>query len=147
IHYLPGPPDDVLVQAAGRGATVPRDRCRPALGDVARVPRLRLSARGRKDDVEVARSSQKLDVPSLAPLARQMIVHGVGLTTELALATTRGRVIDRGDCLVVRTPDDPSYYDGNLLVFPAPLHAGELPAWTARFADELPDIRHRSFRW
>jgi len=76
-----------------------------------------------------------------------LIVHSVGLTTELALATTRGRVTDRGDCLVVRTPDDPSYYDGNLLVFPAPLSAGELPAWLARFGEELADIRHRSFRW
>ena len=74
-----------------------------------------------------------------------MIVHGVGLTTELALATTRGRVIDRGDCLVVRTPDEPGYYDGNLLVLPAV--PADVAAWNARFVEEVPDAHHRAYRW
>jgi ribosomal protein S18 acetylase RimI-like enzyme len=76
-----------------------------------------------------------------------VLVHGVGLTTELALATTRGTVIDRGDCLVVRTPDDPSFYDGNLVVFGSHPRPGEIATWTARFAAELPDIPYRAFRW
>ena len=48
-----------------------------------------------------------------------MIVRSLALTTELALATTRGRITDRGDYIVVETPDDPGYYFGNLLVLPA----------------------------
>nr|HEX4316908.1 GNAT family N-acetyltransferase [Kofleriaceae bacterium] len=76
-----------------------------------------------------------------------MNVRAIGLTTELALATTRGRVVDRGDCLVVRTPDDPSYYAGNLLVLPQVPARGELAGWLARFADELSDAPHRAFAW
>lgn len=73
--------------------------------------------------------------------------HGIALQTDLALAAMRGRVVDRGDYLVVRTPDDPSYYYGNLLVFPAAPEPADVPVWLARFAEELPDARHRAFMW
>ncbi len=76
-----------------------------------------------------------------------MVIRSIGLATELALATTRGRVVDRGDCLVVRTPSDPDWVDGNLLVMPAAPPAGELAAWLARFVAELPDVPYRSLRW
>src|SRR4051794_36342721 len=70
--------------------------------------------------------------------------------TELGLAATRGRVVDRGDYVVIETPDDPGYYFGNLLVFPAPPQVGEVGFWTRRFEEELganPAIRHVTFRW
>jgi len=79
-----------------------------------------------------------------------LIVRSLALTTELALATTRGRITDRGDYIVVETPDDPGYYFGNLLVLPAPPQVGEVAYWTRRFADELgknPAIRHVTFSW
>jgi GNAT superfamily N-acetyltransferase len=79
-----------------------------------------------------------------------MLVRGVGLTTELGLFATRGRVVDREDYLVVTTPDDPSYYDGNLLVLPAAPQVGEVAFWTRRFTDELganPEIRHVTLCW
>ena len=47
-----------------------------------------------------------------------MNVRSLALTTDLALHATRGRVTDRGNYLVVETPDDPGYYYGNLLVLP-----------------------------
>ena len=68
---------------------VSSDRRGSALGHVARVPRLRLPAGRREDDVEVARPRPQLRIRSLA------------LTTELALASTRGTIADRGDYLVV----------------------------------------------
>ena len=77
-------------------------------------------------------------------------VQSLGLTTELALLATRGTVEDRGDYLVVRTPDDPGYYYGNLLVLPAAPQVGEVAFWTRRFGDELggdPAIRHVTFLW
>lgn len=79
-----------------------------------------------------------------------MIVRSLALTTELALAASRGRVIDRGDYLVVETPDNPGYYDGNVLVLPAPPQVGEVAYWTRRFADELgknPAIKHVTLWW
>ena len=71
-----------------------------------------------------------------------MRVRSLALTTELALAATRGRIIDRGDYLVVETPDDPGYYYGNLLVMPAPPQVGEVAFWTRRFHDHFPDAEH-----
>jgi ribosomal protein S18 acetylase RimI-like enzyme len=79
-----------------------------------------------------------------------MHVRSVGLATDLELARTRGRCIDRGGYLVVVTPDDPTFYFGNLLVLPAPPEAGEVTRWTQTFAAELggnPAIRHVALRW
>jgi GNAT superfamily N-acetyltransferase len=75
-------------------------------------------------------------------------VRAVGLATELALAATRGSVEDRGDYLVVRTPDDPGYYYGNLLVLPAAPQVGEVAFWTRRFHEAFgAEIRHVTFAW
>lgn len=79
-----------------------------------------------------------------------MHVRSVGLFTDLELARTRGPVVDRDDYLVVTTPDDPSYYYGNLLVLPAAPQVGEVAYWTRKFASELgsnPEIRHVALRW
>ncbi len=79
-----------------------------------------------------------------------MNLHSLGLSTDLGLLARRGTIVDRGDYLVVRTPDDPGYYHGNLLVLPAPPQVGEVAFWMRRFADELggdPAIRHVTLRW
>jgi GNAT superfamily N-acetyltransferase len=77
-------------------------------------------------------------------------IRSLALTTELGLAATRGRIVDRGDYIVVVTPDDPGYYYGNLLVLPAPPQVGEVAYWTRRFGEELghdPAIRHVTLWW
>ena len=79
-----------------------------------------------------------------------MNVRSLALTTELALAGTRGTIIDRGNYLVLRTPDDPGYYSGNVLVLPSAPHSGELAVWMRRFAAELgidPAIKHVTLWW
>jgi ribosomal protein S18 acetylase RimI-like enzyme len=79
-----------------------------------------------------------------------VIVRSLALTTELALAASRGRVTDRDDYLVVETPDDPNYYDGNVLVLPAAPQVGEVAYWTRKFGEELgknPAIKHVSLWW
>lgn len=79
-----------------------------------------------------------------------MNIRSLALTTELALIATRGRITDRGQYLVVETPDDPGYYHGNLLVMPAPPRPGEVATWLQIFDDELggnPAIRHVTFSW
>ena len=78
-----------------------------------------------------------------------MNVRSIALITELGLAVTRSKITDRGDYLVVETPDDPGYYYGNLLVLPAPPQPGEVALWVQRFTDELgaPDIHHVTLWW
>ncbi|NVB82719.1 MAG: GNAT family N-acetyltransferase [Kofleriaceae bacterium] len=79
-----------------------------------------------------------------------MLVRSLGLTTELALAATRGTVTDRGDYLVVETPDDPGYYHGNVLVLPAAPQVGEVAYWTRRWGGELgrnKAIKHVTLWW
>src|SRR5205823_524028 len=98
------PAHDVLVQAARGGEALSGDRRGSALGDVARVPRLRLPSGRREDDVEVARARP------------QLILRSLALKTELGLAATRAKIVDRGDYVVITTPDDPGYYYGNLLL-------------------------------
>ena len=79
-----------------------------------------------------------------------MYVRSLALTTELALAASRGRITDRGDYLVVETPDDPGFYEGNVLVLPAAPQVGEVAYWTRRFSEELgknPQIKHVTLWW
>lgn len=76
-----------------------------------------------------------------------MRVRSLVLTTELALASTRGTITDRGDYLVIATPDDPGYCYGNLLVLPAPPQVGEVGFWTRRFDAELPGMAHVTLWW
>ena len=78
-----------------------------------------------------------------------MHIRSVGLATDLELAATRSVITDRGNYLVVATPDDPDYYFGNMLVLPAAPQVGEVAYWSRKFAEELPDprIRHMTLRW
>lgn len=79
-----------------------------------------------------------------------MIIRSLALKTELGLAATRGTITDRGDYVVIVTPDDPGYYYGNLLLMPAPPQVGEVAFWMRRFGDELgknPAIKHVTLWW
>jgi ribosomal protein S18 acetylase RimI-like enzyme len=76
-----------------------------------------------------------------------VLVRSLGLRTELALRTYAGSVVeDRGDHLVVRTPDNPTFWWGNCLVLPGPPADEEAArAWLATFEQDLPGARHRTF--
>jgi GNAT superfamily N-acetyltransferase len=78
-----------------------------------------------------------------------VIIRSLVLKTELGLAATRGVITDRGDYVVIATPDDPGYYFGNLLLIPAAPQAGEVAFWTRRFRDAFPDpaIKHVTLWW
>ena len=79
-----------------------------------------------------------------------MRIRSLALKTELGLAAAKGVLEDRDDYVVVRTPDHPEYYFGNVLVLAAPPQVGEVAYWRRRFADEFrgtPEVRHVAFRW
>lgn len=75
-----------------------------------------------------------------------MEIPSLAFRTDLALARLAGsEVDDRGDHVVVRTPDNPDYYWGNYLLLPRPPTAAELSAWEATFARTFPACRHRAY--
>lgn len=75
-----------------------------------------------------------------------MHVDSLGFRTDLALAALAGsEVEDRGDHIVVRTPDNPDYYWGNFLLLPQAPAAAELPGWEATFERTFPRCRHRAY--
>jgi len=79
-----------------------------------------------------------------------MQIRSPVLASDVALRALCGRVEDRGDHLVVRTPDNPWFFEGNLLVLAKAPERDSLPRWleTARaaFADD-PRIEHVTLQW
>jgi len=55
-----------------------------------------------------------------------------------------------GAAVALRTPSDPSFRWGNLLVLAEPLRPGARALWEARFDQafaDVPEVRHRTFAW
>jgi ribosomal protein S18 acetylase RimI-like enzyme len=67
--------------------------------------------------------------------------------TDLAMLEHSGsRVEDHGTHLVVRTPDNPTYWWGNFLLLPTPpAGVDEAEGWLRAFEEEFPGTRHRAF--
>jgi GNAT superfamily N-acetyltransferase len=65
----------------------------------------------------------------------------LGFRTDVALRVAEGaEVTDHGDCLVIRTPDNPGFWWGNFLL--ARAWPGEGDGWLARYAAEFPQAKH-----
>jgi hypothetical protein len=74
----------------------------------------------------------------------------LGLATDLLLHTETGVVESRDDYIVVRTPDAPEYFFGNMLVLPQRPLGSDLKRLEHDFAHligTLPLIAHRTFAW
>ncbi len=72
-----------------------------------------------------------------------MQVTSLGFQTDLALRVLEGaEITDRGDYLVVRTPDNPTFYWGNFLLLAGWPDPGTGNSWLARFAAEFPQAGH-----
>jgi GNAT superfamily N-acetyltransferase len=70
-------------------------------------------------------------------------VTSLGYLTDVALRVLEGaEVTDRGDYLVVRSPDNPDFWWGNFLLLAAWPEPGSGDSWLARFGAELPLARH-----
>lgn len=75
-----------------------------------------------------------------------MQVTSLGFRTDVALRVLEGgQVTDRGDYLVVRSPENPDFWWGNFLLMPEMPAAGAVDAWLAAFAAEFPAARHVAF--
>jgi ribosomal protein S18 acetylase RimI-like enzyme len=60
-----------------------------------------------------------------------------GWRTDFILHHFDAEVLERSDCIVVRTPSNPTYYWGNCLHLPSLPGDGELAHWLARFDEEI----------
>lgn len=79
----------------------------------------------------------------LTGYARRVNVRSLGFQTDLMIRLLEGsRAEDRGDYLVISSPQNPSYWWGNFLLLAGPPRPGESEKWLARFADEFPAARH-----
>jgi GNAT superfamily N-acetyltransferase len=66
---------------------------------------------------------------------------GPGWATDFFLHRHGAIVIERDDCIVVRTPDNPNFYWGNFLLLPEVPADGELALWLRRFGDEIASLQ------
>lgn len=72
-----------------------------------------------------------------------MQIRSLGFQTDLALRLLEGaEVTDRGDCMVVRSPDNPTFWWGNFLLLSGWPGPGTGGGWLARFAAEFPQAEH-----
>lgn len=68
-------------------------------------------------------------------------MHGmpVGWATDLAILELTGSTVeDRGDHLVVRTPDNPDYHWGNCLLVTDPAASDDAQRWAGQFTADFP---------
>jgi ribosomal protein S18 acetylase RimI-like enzyme len=74
---------------------------------------------------------------------------GLGWQSHLLACRFGAEIAERDDCIVLRTPSNPTYYWGNCLILPAAPRDDELPHWLARFEAEIarlqPESRHHAF--
>ncbi|MBS1911589.1 MAG: GNAT family N-acetyltransferase [Bacteroidetes bacterium] len=76
--------------------------------------------------------------------------NSLALATELMLWSATSSIIDRGEYIVVATPEAPGWYGGNLLILPHPPGVGDFERWSRLFQSEFghrPEIVHRMFYW
>ena len=70
--------------------------------------------------------------------------------TDLSLLRFEGRVEDHGDYYLAETPDNPSFFWGNLMVMKKPPQAGDFERWTKLFKKNFshqPLVKHITFGW
>lgn len=69
-----------------------------------------------------------------------MEIRSLGYRTDLMVLRAGGSLVtDRGDHLVVRTPDNPTYFWGNFVLFERPGVLGEM---LEVFGQEFPEAEH-----
>jgi ribosomal protein S18 acetylase RimI-like enzyme len=76
-----------------------------------------------------------------------MEIQGLGWRTDLALLEISGSVLeDRGDHVVVTTPDNPTFWWGNFVMLAAPpTDAADARQWLGVFEAAFPAAEHRTF--
>jgi len=79
-----------------------------------------------------------------------MKVKSLGYKTDLIFPGFDGDIIDRGDYLVILTPDNPTFHWGNFILFKNPPKNSDFLLWKNIFNREIASIlkaNHMAFGW
>lgn len=79
-----------------------------------------------------------------------MNVSSLKNRTDFIFNKFNGEIVDRGNYMVVRTPDNPNYYWGNYLIFNQAPGMGDYQNWVEIFNREFSDydkVDHHIFTW
>ena len=79
-----------------------------------------------------------------------MKVKSLGYQTDLIFPDYDGEIIDRGDYLVILTPDNPTFHWGNFILFKNPPKSSDFEQWKKIFNQEIAsrlDVKHMTFGW
>lgn len=79
-----------------------------------------------------------------------MKVKSLGYQTDLIFPGFDGEIIDRGDYLVILTPNNPTFYWGNFILFKKPPERDDVSLWKSIFQREITsrlDTHHFTFGW
>lgn len=76
-----------------------------------------------------------------------MPVESLGYRTDLFLIRELGEIEQRDGYVVARTPDNPTFYWGNFLLYAGPPSADSVRQWSSDFAREFPQARHVALGW
>lgn len=84
------------------------------------------------------------------PAISESRIRTLGLRTDLAIESDRAIVTEHADFIAVRTPQNPGYHFGNVLIFDRAPHAGDEDRWTQCFEEVFgadAGVRHAAFAW
>jgi ribosomal protein S18 acetylase RimI-like enzyme len=74
---------------------------------------------------------------------------GLGWRSHLLACRFGAEIVERDDCIVLRSPSNPSYYWGNCLILPEAPRDADMTHWLRRFDEEVaaaqPLSTHRAF--
>jgi ribosomal protein S18 acetylase RimI-like enzyme len=76
-----------------------------------------------------------------------MPIQSLGFATDAMLRAFAGEIIETPRYTAIKTPSNPIFRWGNLLIYPHAPQAGDLERWQADFVAEFPDTKHRLFGW
>ncbi len=79
-----------------------------------------------------------------------MEITSKGIQSDFIFHKFEGITTDLGDCMSVRTPNNPDYFFGNYMLYPTPPAVGDFARWMTRFEAVFapyPAVRHHTFQW
>ncbi len=79
-----------------------------------------------------------------------MLIQSLGLQSDMIFHRADAQIFERGNYMIIMTPDNPLYFFGNLLLFDHPPQPNGPGPWEALFAEafaDQPASTHRTFVW
>ncbi len=75
-------------------------------------------------------------------------IENLGYRTECMIHQLSGQIEEKKDYYVIRTPSNPTYHWGNLLLYKTAPASGDFNSWLTAFDLEFgPDFNHVTFGW